>query len=99
MPLFMLVTKISQEKMKDLRNREKIGQEWREKVKEKCPRVKFHAHYALLGKYDFLDIYEAPDEEDAARVSLISMANGALQAESWLAIPYQRFLEITRELT
>lgn len=98
MPLFILATKLSQENMRDLRNREKEGMQWRERVKEKCPRVKFHAHYALLGKYDFLDIYEAPDEEEAAKVSLISLANGAIQAESWLAIPYHRFLEITREV-
>jgi len=34
-------------------------------IKEKCPEVKFIAHYGLLGPYDFMDIYEAPDEETA----------------------------------
>jgi uncharacterized protein with GYD domain len=54
--------------------------------------------YALLGQYDFLDIYEAPDEEIAAKVSMISQANGALQAQSLIAIPYKRFVELTREI-
>lgn len=98
MPLFILATKLSADMMKDLKHRQKIGHAWREKVKENCPNVKFHGHYALLGKYDFLDIYEAANEEEAAKVSLISMANGAIQAESWVAIPYQRFLEITSEI-
>ncbi|NIW78259.1 MAG: GYD domain-containing protein, partial [Calditrichae bacterium] len=53
---------------------------------------------ALLGPYDFLDIYEAPDEETAAKVSMISLANGALQAESWTAVPYKRFLELSKEI-
>jgi uncharacterized protein with GYD domain len=52
----------------------------------------------LLGKYDFLDIYEAPDEETAAKVSMISLANGAELAESWSAIPYNRFLKLIEEI-
>jgi uncharacterized protein with GYD domain len=45
-----------------------------------------------------LDIYEAPDEETAAKVSMISQANGALHAQSLIAIPYKRFLELTEEI-
>jgi len=45
-----------------------------------------------------LDIYEAPDEETAAKVSMISRTEGALSAESLIAIPHKRFLELTGEL-
>jgi uncharacterized protein with GYD domain len=75
-----------------------MGRDWLEKVKQKCPEVKFISHYALLGPYDFLDIYEAPDEESAAKVSMISLANGAFQAQSLTAIPYKRFVELTEEV-
>jgi uncharacterized protein with GYD domain len=51
-----------------------------------------------LGKYDFLDIYEAPDEETAAKVSMISLQNGATSSESWTAIPYKRLVELAQEL-
>ena len=98
MPTYILVTKLSFEIMKDIKRREVIGQQWHDQVKKNCPGVKFVAHYALLGQYDFLDIFEAKDEEEAAKVSLISMANGATHAESWTAIPYKRFLEIVQEL-
>ena len=37
-------------------------------------------------------------DETAAKVSMISSANGALSAESWNAIPYKRFLELTQEI-
>jgi uncharacterized protein with GYD domain len=52
----------------------------------------------MLGPYDFLDIYEAPDAETAAKVSLISMAEGATAAESWTLIPYDRFLKLAKQL-
>lgn len=77
MKTFILMTKLSPEESKQLKDRAKIGREWLDQVKEKCPEVKFISHYALLGKYDFLDIYEAPDEEVASKVSMISLQHGA----------------------
>lgn len=98
MRTFILMTKLSPEVSKQVKNRAKIGRNWLEEVKRKCPEVKFKSHYALLGPYDFMDIYEAPDEESAAKVSMISMANGATQAESWTAIPYKQFLKLIEVL-
>ena len=69
-----------------------MGKGWLEKVRQKCPEVKWLAHYAILGPYDFMDIYEAPDPETAHRVSLISRSEGAVSAESWQALPYDDFL-------
>jgi uncharacterized protein with GYD domain len=69
-----------------------------QQVKETCPEVEFISHYALLGDYDFLSIYKALNEEVAAKVSMISLANGAYQAQSWTAIEYKRFIELTEEL-
>ncbi|MCP4724697.1 MAG: GYD domain-containing protein [bacterium] len=98
MKTFVLLTKLSPEISTKMKDRARIGREWLDQVKEKCPEVKFIAHYALLGNYDFIDIYEAPDEESAAKVSMISLANGAFHAESLTAIPYKRFLELTKEI-
>lgn len=98
MQTFVLMTKLSSEVSRQMKDRARIGRDWLEQVKQKCPDVKFIAHYALLGAYDFMDIYEAPDAEIAAKVSMISMANGALEAQSWTAIPYKRFLELTDEI-
>ena len=98
MQTFILMTKLSSEVSQQMKSRSRIGRDWLEQVKEKCPEVKFISHYALLGNYDFMDIYEAPNEESAAKVSMISLENGALQAESWTAIPYKRFLELTEEI-
>lgn len=98
MQTYILLTKLSPEVSKKMKERAKIGHTWLDQVREKCPSVKFTAHYAILGQYDFLDIYEAPDNETAAKVSMISQANGALHAESLTAIPYKKFLELTQEI-
>jgi uncharacterized protein with GYD domain len=98
MQTYILLTKFSPDLLKQMKDRAELGRNWLDQVKEKCPDVKFLAHYALLGHYDFIDIYEAPDEEMAMKVSLISQVNGAFQAQSLQAIPYKRFLELTREI-
>ena len=98
MQTYILLTKLSQESLKQVKSRATLGRAWLAQVKEKCPDVKFISHYALLGDYDFIDIYEAPDEETAAKVSMISLSNGAFEAKSLIAIPYKRFLELTEEI-
>ncbi len=77
-----------------LQNHNKNSVAWLEQVKELCPEVKVLAHYALLGPYDFMCIYEAPDEEVAAKISLLSRLKGAYQVESWNAIPTKEISEL-----
>jgi uncharacterized protein with GYD domain len=98
MKTFILMTKLAPEVSMKMKDRARIGREWLEQVMEKCPEVKFIAHYGLLGPFDFMDIYEAPDEETAAKVSMISLQNGAFTAESWIALPYKKILRLTEEI-
>jgi len=73
-----------------MQNLEESGRIWIDEVKDSCPEVRFLAHYALLGPYDFMDIYEAPDEESAAKVSMICAGDHMFTVESWMAIPDKR---------
>ena len=74
------------------------GRAWLKEIEEKCPEIKFKAHYALMGYWDSMHIYEAPNEETAAIVSMMTRNHGAAQVESWLALPYERILKITEEM-
>jgi len=47
MKTFILLTKLSPEITKQMRDRAKIGRSWLEQVKEKCPEVKFISHYSI----------------------------------------------------
>jgi uncharacterized protein with GYD domain len=98
MATFVLLTKLSSHTLENPRKREAIGRKWLNEVKAKCPTIKWLDHYALLGPYDFMDIYEAPNAEEAAKVSLITMAKGAVKAETWSALHYKDFLKIAKEL-
>jgi len=94
MPIYVLMTKLGPDAWHDPRGRRAVGRQWIKQVKELVPEVKWLAHYAILGPYDFMDVYEAPDEEAAHQVSLLSRTEGATIAESWQALPYDRYLPL-----
>ena len=94
MPVFVLMTRLAPESMHDAPGRRAMGNERIKKVHAAGPEVKWLGHYALLGPYDFMDLYEAPDVDTAHRVSLISRSEGAVTAESWPAMAYDDFLTL-----
>jgi uncharacterized protein with GYD domain len=98
MPVFVLMTRLTAEAVHDAAGRRAMGRVWLNKVKQCCPEVRWIAHYAILGPYDFMDIYEAPDVETAQKVSLISRAEGAITAESWQALAYDDFIRLLQEV-
>lgn len=96
MPIFILATKLQNPNL--VKDRKEHGEKFLKLVKEKVPNVKWIAHYAILGPYDFIDIFEADNEREAAKVSLLSRTAGAAFAESWTAIKYAEFLKLVEDL-
>ncbi len=96
MGLFVLMTKLTPEICGDIKRREAIGKEWKKKVDSLCPDVKWISHLALLGPYDFMDIYQADSVETATKVSMITRANGAVTAESWPAMEWSEFIDVMK---
>lgn len=96
MPIYILATKLQSPIL--VEKRKETGEKWLKMVKERIPNIKWIAHYAILGPYDFIDIFEANNEQEAAKVSLLSRATGAVFAESWTAIPYSDFLGLLDSL-
>ncbi len=98
MPTFVLMTRLAPDAVRDAEVRRAMGRAWLKKVQSACPEVRWIAHYAILGPYDFMDLYDAPDVATAHKVSLISRAEGAVSAESWQALPYDEFLGLLHSL-
>ena len=96
MPTYILMSKLSSKAMAGDDGRAEAGREWKRLVDQSCPGIRWIAHYALLGQYDFMDVYEAPDIETAFKVSLLSRERGAVSAESWPATPYLEFLQLAK---
>jgi uncharacterized protein with GYD domain len=60
-------------------------------IRRECAQVKWVGNYALLDPYDYLDLFEAPDEMIAAKVATIVRSYGHVYTETWTAMPWERF--------
>jgi uncharacterized protein with GYD domain len=98
MATYVLMTKLSSATVQDSRGRRSMGKEWKRAVEKACPDLKWIAHYALLGPYDFMDVYEAGSPETAFRVSLLSREFGAATAVSWPALAYESLLAVADDV-
>ena len=98
MPTYVLMTRLAPDCLGDANDRRSKGKDWLDRVNKACPEVKWIAHYALLGQYDFMDLYEAPDDATAHKVSMISREEGAISAESWPALSYDKHLKLMEEV-
>ncbi len=97
MTTFVLLSRVSPRGSGDVRSLGERVAEFERKLAERYPEVKNLASYALLGPYDFLHIFEAPDANTAARVALLAQAVGAGPTETLTAIPFDEFTTILDE--
>lgn len=98
MPTFVMFTRLSHQALKNPEELEKIERDVTERIFAECDTVKWIANYAVLGPSDYLDIFEAPDQETAMRVSTIVRTFGHANTEIWGAVEWKRFKEIARHL-
>jgi len=96
--LLHMVTRVSPEVVRSSQTLEELEKKAMEKVRAHCPNVKWLHSYAILGPYDCLDIFEAPDNETAAKVSTLIRAHGRAHSEIWVATDWERFKQMLHGL-
>jgi len=94
MPTFVMLTRLMPGGLSSGRSLKHLEQQTMEHIKHECPAVQWKASYALLGPYDYLDIFQAPDQETAAKVSTLVHIHGQAQTETWGAIEWPVFKDM-----
>uniref|UniRef100_A0A7V4E2L9 GYD domain-containing protein n=1 Tax=candidate division WOR-3 bacterium TaxID=2052148 RepID=A0A7V4E2L9_UNCW3 len=95
MPYYILLTKLTDEGRKTLKDYPQRLKEVNEEVEEMG--AKIIAQYAILGDYDFINILEAPDNETIAKISTELGSRGTIQITTYVAIPIDEFLKAIKE--
>lgn len=91
MPTYVVLTRLTPETVKSPSDLQRLERAVSERIRKECPQVKWLANYAILGPYDYLDLFEAPDEAAAAKVVMIIRSFGHAHTETWTALPWERF--------
>ena len=90
MPTFVLLTTLTPEGVQTIKNNPQRIREVNKEVEQLGASVK--AQWAVLGRFDFVNVIEAPDEQTAARVSLELSSRGTAKYETLSAIPIEDFI-------
>ena len=98
MTTFIMLTRLSTEAANSPQSLEELEHQVMEKVRGDCPEVKWLHSYAILGPYDYLDIFEAPDIEIATQVSTLVRIYGHATSEIWAATEWGRFKELIHSM-
>lgn len=91
MKTFILFTRLVSEEVHPTFSVVKKEKHAVEKIKELCPSVKWLSNYAVTGPWDYVDIFSAPDQETAMRVSALIRHYGGAHTEVWPAIEWNAF--------
>jgi uncharacterized protein with GYD domain len=98
MQTFILLTRTTPEALKSPSSLEDFEKRASSHIKQECPEVKWLHSYAVMGPYDYLDIFTAPDFNMALKVSAIIRSFGRSQSEIWPATDWEDFKHILHSL-
>jgi uncharacterized protein with GYD domain len=90
MPTFVMLTTLSPEGVQTVKNNPNRIREVNKEIESLGASVK--AQWATLGRFDFVNVVEAPDEATMARVSMELGSRGTARYESLSAIPIDEFI-------
>lgn len=98
MQTFILLTRLDPEVLRSPASLEEFEKRAVERIEQECPDVKWMHSYALLGSYDYLDIFRAQDMESALKVSALIRTFGRAHSEIWEATEWGNFKNILHSL-
>ena len=90
MPTYVMLSTLSPEGVQTIKNNPGRIREVNREIEQLGATVK--AQWASLGRFDFVNVVEAPDDQTMARVSLELSSRGTAKYETLAAIPIDDFI-------
>ena len=92
MTTYIILSRVGPEAFKDPPDFKKREVKLEQAIKKECPRIKWKASYATLGRFDVVDIVEAEDHHQVAVATLIIRGLGNTTTETMQPTPWSEFL-------
>lgn len=91
MTTFVMLTRLIPEALPVPSRIESLESRVMERVRSSCPDVRWLHSWAVLGRFDYLDVFEAPDIDTAMQVSALFRVFGRVQTELCPATGWEHF--------
>jgi len=95
---YILLTKLAPGSLRTPRELEEREKKAMQRIETECPEVAWLSNFAVLGPYDYLDVFEAPDNDSAIKVATIIRIQGHASTEVWPAKSWHDYKEMIRRL-
>lgn len=92
MATYVILSKLAPDAMKDPGEFKTLAETVSGKIKAECPGVKWKDSYALMGRFDVVDIVEADGPADIEKAAMLIRCYGHARTETMHATPWSAFL-------
>jgi uncharacterized protein with GYD domain len=98
MPTFAMLTRVSPGAAGTPMSLPHLEHRVMEHVQRDCPGVRWQKSWAVLGGYDYLDVFDAPDVDTALKVAVIVRSYGCASTELWPIVEWTRFKQLLEQV-
>lgn len=92
MATYVILSTLTTESSRDPGEFRQVAEKVAQKIKSQCPNVRWLNSYALMGRFDVVDIIEADDPTDVEKAAMIIRYYGHAVTETLHATPWNDFL-------
>jgi uncharacterized protein with GYD domain len=94
MQTYIILSRLSPDALKDPKIYREMAGKVSGKIKEECPDVHWKSSFAVLGRFDVVDIVESDNPKQVEKAAMIIRAFGNSVTETLFATPWHEFLDI-----
>lgn len=92
MATYVILSKLTAQAVADPGELRQVAQTVAQKIKAECPGVRWKDSYALMGRFDVIDVVEADDAAGVEKAAMIIRSYGHATTETMHATPWKGFL-------
>lgn len=92
MATYVILSRFSHETTRDLGQLKRAAGKVAEAIKAECPGVTWKESYAVLGRFDVVDVVEAADLKELEKAAMLIRVHGHATTETLQATPWSEFL-------
>ena len=94
MPSYVMLTRISPATLSDPASFAALEKQTVDRLRSDVPEAEWTLNLATLGPYDYVDVFRAPDNATAMKVSAVVRSVGHAHVEIWAAEEWPRFKDL-----
>jgi uncharacterized protein with GYD domain len=92
MATYVILSKLAANAMEDPSQFRKLAENVSKRIKEQCPRVRWKDSYALMGRFDVIDIVESDNLAEVEKAAMLIRCYGHATTETMPGTPWKEFI-------